>query len=160
LLDLGHFLVYKFGRIPWTGDQSLRKAANCTHRTSQIQNKRKQTSMPQVGFEPTIPVCKQAKTFMPLESVGMLCFPSGPLCPCFTQLNYASLKFDKLIVFVSRVFRSKTENAILLDCKSKCPAAGLCSAGLPTRACSSGRWNSIKGHSFPETQSICHSSAG
>jgi hypothetical protein len=33
------------------------------HRTAQTQNKRRQTSMPWVGFEPTIPVFQRAKTF-------------------------------------------------------------------------------------------------
>jgi hypothetical protein len=33
-----------------------------THRTTQTQNKRKQTFMPAVGFEPTIPVFERAKT--------------------------------------------------------------------------------------------------
>jgi hypothetical protein len=38
------------------------KAATCTHRTAQTQNKRTQTSMPQVGFEPTIPAFELDKT--------------------------------------------------------------------------------------------------
>jgi hypothetical protein len=33
------------------------------HRTTQTQNKRRQTSMPWVGFEPTIPVFARVKTF-------------------------------------------------------------------------------------------------
>jgi hypothetical protein len=33
------------------------------HRTTQTQNKRRQTSMPLVGFKPTIPVFKRAKIF-------------------------------------------------------------------------------------------------
>jgi hypothetical protein len=37
------------------GELALRKAAAYTH-TTQIQNKRTQTSMPGVGFEPMIPV--------------------------------------------------------------------------------------------------------
>jgi hypothetical protein len=32
------------------------------HRTTQTQNKLTQTSMPEVGFEPTIPVFKRTKT--------------------------------------------------------------------------------------------------
>jgi hypothetical protein len=39
------------------------------HRTTQTQNKRRQTSMPSVGFEPTIPVFEQAKTFNSLDCV-------------------------------------------------------------------------------------------
>jgi hypothetical protein len=38
-----------------------------THRTTQTQNQRTQTSMPRVGFEPTIPVFEQAKTVHTLD---------------------------------------------------------------------------------------------
>jgi hypothetical protein len=43
------------------GDQpvAMPLAAN---RTAQTQNKRTQTSMPRMGFEPTIPVFERAKT--------------------------------------------------------------------------------------------------
>jgi hypothetical protein len=37
------------------------------HRTTQTQNKRRQTSMPLAEFEPTIPVFKRAKTFHALD---------------------------------------------------------------------------------------------
>jgi hypothetical protein len=37
------------------------------HRTTQTQNKRTQTSMPRVGFIPTIPVFERAKTFHALD---------------------------------------------------------------------------------------------
>jgi hypothetical protein len=42
-----------------------RKVAN--YRTTQTQNKRTQTSMPRVGFEPTIPVFERAKTVHALD---------------------------------------------------------------------------------------------
>jgi hypothetical protein len=65
-LDLGRFfcplILYTNGRTPWTGDQSVVRPLP-THRTTQAQNKRKQTSMPWLGFEPTIPVFERAKTF-------------------------------------------------------------------------------------------------
>jgi hypothetical protein len=38
-----------------------------THITTQTQNKRTQTSMPRVGFEPTTPVFERAKTVHALE---------------------------------------------------------------------------------------------
>jgi hypothetical protein len=38
-----------------------------THRTTQTQNKRTQTSMPRVGFEPTTPVFERAKTVHALD---------------------------------------------------------------------------------------------
>jgi hypothetical protein len=50
-LDLGHFFsflkFYSVGRTPWTEVQSVARP---------LPNKRTQTSMPQLGFEPTIPV--------------------------------------------------------------------------------------------------------
>jgi hypothetical protein len=37
------------------------------HRTTQTQNKSRQTSMPLAGLEPTIPVFKRAETFHALD---------------------------------------------------------------------------------------------
>jgi hypothetical protein len=63
--DLGRFfsflILYTVGRTPWTGDQPVARPLP-THRTTQKQNKRTQTFMSQVGFEPTIPVFERAKT--------------------------------------------------------------------------------------------------
>jgi hypothetical protein len=60
-LDLGRFfnflIFYTVGRTPWTGDQPVAR-----YTTAQTQNKRTQTSMPQVGLKHTIPVSEQAKT--------------------------------------------------------------------------------------------------
>jgi hypothetical protein len=69
LLDLDRFSVSIFctvGRTPWTGDQPVASSLP-SHRTAQTQNKRTQTSMPQVGFEPTIPVFERAKTVHALD---------------------------------------------------------------------------------------------
>jgi hypothetical protein len=49
----------RVGRSLWTGDQPLARPLPI-HRTTQ--NKRKQTSMPRVGLELTIPVFERAKT--------------------------------------------------------------------------------------------------
>jgi hypothetical protein len=38
-----------------------------THRTTKTQNNHTQTSMPRVGFEPTIPVFERAKTIHALD---------------------------------------------------------------------------------------------
>jgi hypothetical protein len=54
------------GRTPWTGDQPVAKPLPI-HRTTQIQNKRIQTSMPQVGFESSTPVFERAKTVHALD---------------------------------------------------------------------------------------------
>jgi hypothetical protein len=48
------------------GDQSVTRLLP-THRTIQTQNKRTQTSMLRVGFEPKIPVFEQVKTFHALD---------------------------------------------------------------------------------------------
>jgi hypothetical protein len=66
-LALFQFLnLYTVGRTPWTGDQPVAKPL-LTHRTTQTQNKGTQTSMPRVGFEPTIPLLERAKTVHALD---------------------------------------------------------------------------------------------
>jgi hypothetical protein len=52
---------YTVGRTPWTGDQPVVRPLP-KHGAAQTQYKRTQTSMPQVGFESTIPVLERAKT--------------------------------------------------------------------------------------------------
>jgi hypothetical protein len=75
LLDLcrsfSFLILYTVGRTPWTGDQPVTRPLP-THRTTQTQNKRTQTSMSQVGFEPTIPVFEGAKTVHALERAATL----------------------------------------------------------------------------------------
>jgi hypothetical protein len=48
------------------GDQSVARPLPA-HMTTQTQNNRTKTSMPQVGFEPTIPVFERAKTVHVLD---------------------------------------------------------------------------------------------
>jgi hypothetical protein len=65
--QFGPWKIFQFlnlstvGRTPWTGDQPVARPLP-THRTTQTQDKRTQTSMPRLGFEPTNPVFKRAKT--------------------------------------------------------------------------------------------------
>jgi hypothetical protein len=54
-----HF--YRDGKTPWTSDQPVARPL-LTHRTTRTQNKRTQTSMSRVGFEPTIPAFERAMT--------------------------------------------------------------------------------------------------
>jgi hypothetical protein len=66
LLDRGVFSVsclifYIVDRTPWTGDQPVARPLRA-HRTALTQNKCTQTSMPWVGFKPTIPAFKRTKT--------------------------------------------------------------------------------------------------
>jgi hypothetical protein len=63
-LVLGRFfsflILYTVGITPWTGDQPVARPLH-------TQNKRTQTSTPQVGFEPTIPASERAKTVYALD---------------------------------------------------------------------------------------------
>jgi hypothetical protein len=70
LLDLGRFfsfqILYTVGRTSWTGDQPVARPLP-THRTTQSQSKRTQTSMSWVGLEPTILVFERAKRVHALD---------------------------------------------------------------------------------------------
>jgi hypothetical protein len=57
--------LYTVGMTPWTGDQHVSRPLP-THRT-ETQNKRTQTFMPWVGFEPTIAAFERAKRVQALE---------------------------------------------------------------------------------------------
>jgi hypothetical protein len=59
-------ILYTVGRTPWTGDQPVARPLP-KHRIPQTQNKRTQTYMPPVGFEPTITVLERAKTVLALD---------------------------------------------------------------------------------------------
>jgi hypothetical protein len=64
LVAFSIFLIfYAVGMTPWTGDQPVA-------RPLPTQNKRTQTSMPQMGFEPTIPVFEKAKTVPALDGAA------------------------------------------------------------------------------------------
>jgi hypothetical protein len=70
LLDLGRFfsflILHTVGRTPWTDDQPVSRP-QLTHRTAQTQNERTHTSMPLVGFEPTISELERAKKVHALD---------------------------------------------------------------------------------------------
>jgi hypothetical protein len=69
-LDLGRFfnflILYTVGRTPWTEDQPVARLLP-THRTTRTQNKRTQTSMSRLGFEPTTPVFERTKRVYVLD---------------------------------------------------------------------------------------------
>jgi hypothetical protein len=70
----GFFIFYAVGMTPWTGDQPVIRPLPA-HRTAQTHNKSTQTSMPQVGFEPTIPVFELAKTVHELDRAAtVICY--------------------------------------------------------------------------------------
>jgi hypothetical protein len=59
-------ILYTVGMTPWSRDQPVARPLP-THRRTQTQNKRTQTSMPWVGFEPPIPAFERAKAFHALD---------------------------------------------------------------------------------------------
>jgi hypothetical protein len=67
-LFFSFLIFYTVGRTPLTGDQAVPRPLSA-QTTTQTQNKRTQTSMPKVGFEPTIPVSEQVKTFHALDQL-------------------------------------------------------------------------------------------
>jgi hypothetical protein len=81
-LDLCSFfsflILYTVGCTPRTGDASVARPLP-THRTIQTQNKRTETSMSRVGFEPTTPVFERAKTFHAFRAATVIgTFPPPP----------------------------------------------------------------------------------
>jgi hypothetical protein len=59
-------ILYTVRRTLWTGDQSVARPLP-THSTTQTRNKRRQTSMPRVGFESMIPAFERTKTVHALD---------------------------------------------------------------------------------------------
>jgi hypothetical protein len=60
------------GRTPWTSDQLVARPLP-KHRTTQTQNKHTyRTSMPCVGFKPTIPASERTKTVHVLDRTATM----------------------------------------------------------------------------------------
>jgi hypothetical protein len=81
-VDLCHFfsflILYTVSSTPWKGDQPVARPLS-THTATQTQNKRTQTSIPRVGFEPTIPVFERAKTVHVFDRAAIVISTSGSL---------------------------------------------------------------------------------
>jgi hypothetical protein len=76
-LPLFQFLnLYTFHRTPWTGEQPVARPLP-THRTTQTQNKRPQTSMSRVGLERTIPGFQRTETVHALDRTATVIDKSG-----------------------------------------------------------------------------------
>jgi hypothetical protein len=90
-LDLGRFssflIFYTVGRTPWTGDQPFARPL-LAHKTAQTLNKRTQTSMPQVGFEPTIPVFERTKKVHNLDRAATVIGVTKNLTCVKQEVNY------------------------------------------------------------------------
>jgi hypothetical protein len=86
-LALFQFLnLYTVGRTPWMGDQPVARPLPLP-RTPQTQNKRRETSMPWVEFEPPIPAFQRAKTVHALDlSASANGQPLHPRCKTRMQM--------------------------------------------------------------------------
>jgi hypothetical protein len=86
LVDLGRFFqfinLYTVGRTPWTGDQPSQ--GRCLHTEQHKQNKRTQTSVPRLGFEPTIPVFERTKTVLVLDRAVTVIGIAKPVVSLYT----------------------------------------------------------------------------
>jgi hypothetical protein len=100
MLDLGCFfsflILYTVGRTPWTEDQPVERPLQ-THRTTQTQNIRSQTSMPPVESEPTMPVFEWAKTVHALDRAANVI--DSVLDNLGTNLLFRLLFFLDTVVF-------------------------------------------------------------
>jgi hypothetical protein len=63
------------------------------HRTTQTRNKRRQISMPWVGFEPTIPAFEREKIFYALDRAATV---NGCVCVCVCVHKYIYFQFTLL----------------------------------------------------------------
>jgi hypothetical protein len=81
------------------GDQPDAKPL-LTHRTTQKQNKRTQTSIPRVGFEPTTPEFKREKTVHVLDRAATVIRGSSNSPLCF--LSQKDLHTDNTNVYLGR----------------------------------------------------------
>jgi hypothetical protein len=107
LVDRGRFFFFQFlnpytvGRTPWAGDQTVARPLPTPEQHSQ--NKRTQTSMPRVGFEPTMPVFERAKTARPLWSASFNLTNWNLQTQFFVGLSYVELIGVRLISVSSAI---------------------------------------------------------
>jgi hypothetical protein len=70
-LFFSFLILYTVDRTPWMEDQTVPMPLPI-HRITQTKNKRTQTSMPRVGFEPKTPVFERAKTVHALDRAATM----------------------------------------------------------------------------------------
>jgi hypothetical protein len=122
--------LYAVGRTPWLGDQPVARPLP-THRTTQTQNKLRETSMPWVRFEPTIPVLERAKTVHALDRaatvIGSLLTSSWNIQESISlgiyQYRFIYLWFPLLWSHWKRLYTSKKhfKNSVALVRKRTIP---------------------------------------
>jgi hypothetical protein len=98
-------LFYVDGRTPWTSDQPDPRPLP-THRTPWPQNKRTQTCMPWVGFEPIIPAFEETKTIDALDRAATVIGPN----------NFTIIKSRKIIAMRCLPSMENLRNAYTLIC--------------------------------------------
>jgi hypothetical protein len=96
-MDFGRFftflILFTVGMTTWTRDQPVARPLP-THKTTQTQYKRTQTSIPSEGFEHTIPVFERAKTVHVLDGAATLIGNSRSLTQeilpyiCSSKVNF------------------------------------------------------------------------
>jgi hypothetical protein len=108
---LFNFLIlYTVGRTPWMGDQSVARPLS-THRTTQRQNKRSQSPMPWLGFEPTILVFEGAKTVHALDGAPTVSGHSAALGSKNSLIN----KFPTFYGFINFYYRVQKSPQLTTD---------------------------------------------
>jgi hypothetical protein len=92
LLGCGSFLrfviLYTVCRAPSTGDEPVARPLPI-QRTAHKQNKRTQTSIPGVGFEPTAPVLERAATVIGLSEHFIILFL---ICSVYRSFHQAAFQ--------------------------------------------------------------------
>jgi hypothetical protein len=86
------------GRTPWMEDQSVARRLPANRTT---QNKRTQTSMSLVGFEPTIPVLERAKTVHALDPAATVI---GNEILYLTKLRVSRMEIEMKIIYTVCLF--------------------------------------------------------
>jgi hypothetical protein len=106
LLGVGSFfgflILYTVGRTPWTWDQPVARPLPI-HRTIQTQNKRTQTFMPRMGFEPTTPVFERAKTVLDLDCAAAVI---GLLWEAYVTYKYALWAKLRIFLILKKIYLS------------------------------------------------------
>jgi hypothetical protein len=129
LLDLGRFfcflILHTVGRTPSTDDRPVARQLS-THRKTQTQNKRTQTFMPWVGFEPMIQAFERAKAVHALDRAATVI---GNWNHYVSENSYMSFYISKLCEGNLTLFRSSVELTLKMWL---CPADRISSRNLFT----------------------------
>jgi hypothetical protein len=117
LSDLGCFFsfltLYADGRTPWTNDHPVARPLP-TRRTTQTQNKRMHTSMPWVGFEPTIPAFERAKTVHALDHAATVIGKKKCIYELIICFILITVPLDRMCLFTHSVITNPNWSRTIL----------------------------------------------